>query len=223
MKDNLYAKETLVNGKRYLICDKLCQAEKDRLTREAVVKQLEQGIKGLDPFTRKATELYSHDYKGRFLRRLKDGSLRIDRAQIREDEKCDGKYVIVTSEKGLPKDEIAVIYKQLTRIEQSFRSLRSSHDLAPVFHYRDDGIMAHAFLCVLSHLPERLMEKRLEASGLDMTAGRALGTLGAMRLTKVRLKEKEYPIRTDATPEITEAFKALHYQMPPRIQMISAE
>jgi hypothetical protein len=90
-------------------------------------------------------------------------------------------------------------------------------------YHRDDRIMAHAFLCVLSHLLERLMEKKLEASGLDMTARRALGTLGAMKLTKVRLKEKEYLIRTDATPEITEIFKALHYRMPPRIQMISAE
>lgn len=30
----------------------------------------------------KATELYSHDYKGRFLRGLKDGSLRIDRMTL---------------------------------------------------------------------------------------------------------------------------------------------
>jgi transposase len=223
VKDNLYVKETLVNGKRYLICYNPYQAKKDKLTRETVVKQLEQEIKGLDPFTKKAAELYSHDYKGRFLRRLKDGSLRIDRAQVREDEKYDGKYVILTSEKELSKDEIALIYKQLSRIEQSFRSLKSLHDLAPVFHYRDDRIMAHAFLCVLSHLLERLMEKKLEASGLDMTARRALETLGAMKLTKVRLKEKEYLIRTDATPEIADIFKALHYQMPPRIQRISAE
>lgn len=92
-----------------------------------------------------------------------------------------------------------------------------------VFHYRDDKIRARAFLCVLLHLLERLMGKKLETSGLDMTARRALETLRAMRLTKVRLKEKEYLIRSDATLEIAEIFKALHYQMSPRIQMISAE
>lgn len=56
-----------------------------------------------------------------------------------------------------------------------------------------------------------------------MIARRDLETLGAMRLTRVRLKEKEYLIRTDATPEITEIFKALHYHMPRKIQMIAQE
>ncbi len=54
-----------------------------------------------------------HDYKGRFLRRRKDGSLRIDRAQVREDEKYDGKHVILTSEKELSKDEVAFIFTAL--------------------------------------------------------------------------------------------------------------
>lgn len=54
-------KETSVNGKRYLICYNPYQAKKDKLTREAVVKQFEQGIKDLDPSTKKAAGLYSHD------------------------------------------------------------------------------------------------------------------------------------------------------------------
>jgi hypothetical protein len=116
VKDNLRVKETLVNGKRYLICYNPYQAKEDSLTREAVVKQLEQEIKDLDPSTKKAVELYSHDYKGRFLRRLKDGSLRIDRARVREDEKYDGKRVLLTSEEALPKDEVAMLCKQLARI-----------------------------------------------------------------------------------------------------------
>jgi hypothetical protein len=67
------------------------------------------------------------------------------------------------------------------------------------------------------------MEKKLEASGLDVTARRALETLGAMKLTKVRLKGKEYLRRTDAPREIVEIFKALRCQMTPRIQVASAE
>jgi len=48
------------------------------------------------------------------------------------------------------------------------------------------------------------------------TARHALETLGAMKLTKTRLKDREYLIRTDSTPEITQILEALHYQMPPR-------
>lgn len=113
--------------------------------------------------------------------------------------KYDGNYVLLTSEEVLPKEEIALIYRQLTMIEQSLRSLKSLHDLVPMFHYRDDRIKAHVFLCVLLYFLERLMEKRA---------------------TKVELKGREYQIRTDVTLEITEIFEALHYQMRPRSQLL---
>ncbi|MGI6540826.1 MAG: hypothetical protein ACOX38_08625 [Bacillota bacterium] len=46
------------------------------------------------------------------MRRLKDGSLRINRTQVWEDEQYDGKYVVLTSEEVLPKEEAALIYRQ---------------------------------------------------------------------------------------------------------------
>ena len=55
-----------------------------------------------------------------------------------------------------------------------------------------------------------------------MTARRALETLGAMKLTKVRLKEG-IPETDRRSPEIVEIFKALRRQMTPRIQVASAE
>ena len=101
MKENLYVKETEVNGKRYLICYNPDHAKKDRLTREVVVKELEEEIKSLSPSSKKAAELYCHEHKGRFLRRLKTAaSASTERRQ--EDEKYDGKYVLLTSEKALP-------------------------------------------------------------------------------------------------------------------------
>ena len=56
-----------------------------------------------------------------------------------------------------------------------------------------------------------------------MTACRVRETIGEMKFTKTRLKEKDYPIRTDPTQEITHIFEALHYQMPTRIQPISTK
>jgi hypothetical protein len=68
-----------------------------------------------------------------------------------------------------------------------------------------------------------LTKKKLEDSGFDMTACRVRETIGEMKFTKTRLKEKDYPIRTDPTQEITHIFEALHYQMPTRIQPISTK
>lgn len=221
IKDNLFVKETTVNGKRYLICYNPEQDKKDKHTREAVIRTLEEEIDGLDPKSKKAAALYSHKYKGRFLRSLKDGTLRIDYAKVRDDEKYDGKYILLTSEKELTKEEIATTYKQLSKIERSFRQLKSLNDIEPVYHFTDDRIKAHAYLCILAHILECLMERKLEASDLKMTASKAIEILGRMKVINTKLNKKEYLIRTDMTAEQVEIFKALHYRPPARVDLVT--
>lgn len=223
VRDNMRVKETYVNGKRYVICYNPYQAERDKETREAVVEYLKKEIDGLNPDTKKAASLYGHRYKGRYLRKLKDGTLKIDKMQIREDEKYDGKYILLTNNEELKVDEIAVTFKRLTRIERSFRSLKSLHDLQPVYHSANRRIKAHVFICILAHLLERLLEKKLEKEDLDLTAAEAIKRLGRMKVTKAKLKDKEYLIRTDDMPEVSEIFKALHYRPPSRVEILSKE
>lgn len=218
VRDNMRVKETYVNGKRYIICYNPYQAKRDKETREAVVEYLKEEIDGLNPDTKKTASLYGHRYKGRYLRRLKDGTLKIDKMQIKKDEKYDGKYILLTNNEELEINEIAVTFKRLTKIEQSFRSLKSLHDLQPVFHSTDQRIKAHVFVCILAHLLERLLEKNLEEEDLDLTAVEAIKRLGRMKVTRAKLKDKEFLIRTDDMPEVSEIFKALHYRPPSRIQ-----
>src|SRR5690554_541648 len=221
VKDNMHVKETYVNDKRYIICYNPYQEERDKETRESVVKYLKEEIASLNPDTKKAAALYGHQYKGCYLRKLKDGTLKIDRMQIREDEKYDGKYILLSSDEKLSKEEIAITFKRLTQIERSFRSLKSLHDLDPVYHYANRRIKAHVFVCILAHLLERLMEQKLKKEGLDITATQAIKRLGRMKVTRVKLKDKEYLIRTDTTREISTIFKALHYRPPSRVEYIT--
>ncbi len=218
IKENLKVKEVDMHGKRYIICYNPIQAERDKNTREAVIKILEQEIQGLDPESKKAAALYGHRYKGRFLRRLKDGTLRIDRSQITEDEKYDGKYILLTSEKELSKEEIATTYRRLARIERSFRSLKSLQNLEPVYHHADRRIRAHVTLCVLSHLLERYMEQKLAAEDVEMTASRALEILGRMKAIYTEIKGKSYLFRTEGDSEINDLFRKLHYRPPARVE-----
>ena len=178
-------------------------------------------INWLNPDTKKASSLYGHRYKGRYLRKLKDGTLKIDRAQIREDAKYDGKYILLTSDDELSKEEIATTFKRLTRIERSFRNLKSLNNLDPVFHSADRRIRAHVFVCILAHLLERIMEMKLEKEGLELTSSKALKRLGRMKATKTKLNDKEFLVRTDSNEKISEIFKALHYQPPSRVEIIS--
>jgi len=221
IRPNLQVKEACVNGRRYIICQNPSRTRKDRYIREEVVESLEEEIKQLGPKTKEAARLYGHKYKGRFLKKLKDGTLKIDYAQIREDEKYDGKYILCTSDKNLSPEEIAITYKRLSEIERSFRSLKSLHDMEPTYHSVDRRIKAHVNICVLAHLLERILEKKLEKEGVILTASKALRYLKELQMARMTLKNRNVLVRGEITPEISRIFKALHYSFPSRVQFLS--
>ncbi len=221
VSENLCVKEVDTDRGRYIICFNPIQAKRDKAIREKTVEELAEEIKELDPDSKKAAELYGHRFKGRFLRRLQDGTLRLDKSRIREDERYDGKYILLTNDRQMEKEEIATTYKHLTQIERSFRSLKSLHDLEPVYHHADRRIRAHVAVCVLAHLLERVLEKKLASEGLEMTAEKALQALGRMKAIQSDIDGEPYLFRTEGDDEINSIFKALHYRPPSRVERLS--
>ena len=95
----------------------------------------------------------------RYLRILKSGQVRIDRAAIREVEKYDGKWVIDTNDDTISLEDAACGYKGLMVIERCFRSLkRTQIRMTPMYHWASRRIEAHVKICVLSLLIERIAE-----------------------------------------------------------------
>lgn len=220
IRENLFVKEAEVDGGRYLICYNPQEADHDREVRQAILAQLEDDLRDLRPGSRKAAELWSHPLKARFLRRLKDGSLRLDRARAAEEARYDGKYVLRTSRRDLEASEVALVYHQLLTVERSFRSLKSLQQIAPVFHYHDRRIRAHVFVCVLAHLLERLLENKLHATGMEITASRALRQLARLQLIPAAIGQKHWLVRTDVTPQAAAILAALRYRLPPKLQEV---
>jgi len=66
-------------------------------------------------------------------------------------EARDGCYVLRTDRSDLSDKEIWETYVTLTRIEKSFRGLKSSLGLRPNFHRDEDRIDAHMFVSVLAY------------------------------------------------------------------------
>lgn len=86
-------------------------------------------------------------------------SLKLDK--IQEEEKFDGYYSIVTSEKNLSDKEIRDIYKGLWRIEESFKITKSELETRPVYVWTEESIEAHFLSCFVSLLIIRLLEQKL--------------------------------------------------------------
>jgi len=104
---------------------------------------------------------------------------------LRYEAQLDGTTILTTNNTTLSDAEVVARYKELTRIEASFRDLKSLLDLRPVYHRRARRIAAHVFVCVLALLVEEVLERKLRAAGLaGVTAAAALRELKRLRVLR---------------------------------------
>ena len=94
---------------------------------------------------------------------IADGyDLSINQERIKEEEKYDGYYSIVTSEEHLSDIEIRRIYRGLAKIEETFKVTKSGLEARPVWVSRKDHIESHFLTCFIALVLIRLIEKKLD-------------------------------------------------------------
>jgi len=85
----------------------------------------------------------------------------LDLDKIKEDEKYDGYYSIVTSELYMETNEIVSTYRGLWEIEETFRITKSDLQARPVFVYDESHIKAHFLSCFISLMILRIIQKKI--------------------------------------------------------------
>src|SRR4029077_9188159 len=125
--------------------------------------------------------------------KLNSGVLEFSESEthLGREKKIEGKYVIMTSEKGLSVLDAVALYKELTDVESGFRQLKDVLALRPIYHQIEPRVKAHIFVAALALLVQRLLGRRLEESGLDLSPSRALQALSTIRLVHFRLEGQE--------------------------------
>lgn len=138
-------------------------------------------------------------------------------------EKCDGKLAIHTDDETLRPEEIYRIYKDLQEIERSFRSLKSVIRIRPTFHWTERRVRAHAFLCVLALLVERVVRLKLRAAGVARSPHAALKELGRLTHVRIDLPGRPEPVHVLANQDPVQLalFKALEVEPLTRIRLQS--
>jgi len=84
-----------------------------------------------------------------------------DEEKLRQEEKFDGYYAIITSEWKKTDQEIMEIYRGLWRIEEAFKVTKSDLAARPVYLSRNDHIQAHFLICFVALVIVRLLVLRL--------------------------------------------------------------
>ncbi|ACL01977.1 transposase IS4 family protein [Desulfatibacillum aliphaticivorans] len=224
VRDNLEIKEVTAGDgacrRRYVIVRNPKQVKRDQATRERLIRRAEQEIEAIGDLTGKkhtkaACALLSHRSMGKYVRELKSGKLKINKAKITEEEKLDGKYLLSCSDDTLSPEEIALGYKQLLEVERAFRTLKSTLDLRPVYHRKDERIRSHVTLCWLALLLVRLIE--LETG---MTWNQVRRILERLHMGEFFLNNSRILQRTELTQDQNKLLKKLKIKPPPLIKKI---
>lgn len=85
----------------------------------------------------------------------------LDLDLIKEEEKFDGYYSIVTSELDMKDEEVIETYRGLWKIEESFKITKTCLKSRPVYVKTDAHIEAHFLTCFLSLLILRILEMKM--------------------------------------------------------------
>ena len=217
---NLQVKEVVLDEgvmrDRFIVCRNPVEATRDAAIRERLVGGLEAAIAGSDERSPAERAKLACDLRGkptnrRFLRTTSAGLLRIDRAAVAADARLDGKFLLRTSDPTLSAEDVALGYKQLLEVERGWRDMKTTLDLRPVYHRREDRIRSHVLLCWLSLLLIRIAETETGDTWRNLR-------FELEKCHRVRFAGSAGDVlqRTELTARQAAIFKALGVPEPPR-------
>jgi transposase len=166
--ENLRIKEVFVGDgerrRRYIVCHNPDEETRQRKHRESVLVELAAELEALSScdqhaHTQRESELRASRRFGKYLRLTKGGRLENDRAKVTAEARLDGKFVVHSNDDTLTAEDVALGYKQLMRVEQAWRTLKTGLEMRPVYHHAVHRIHAHVAITVLALLLERVAER----------------------------------------------------------------
>jgi transposase len=123
--------------------------------------------------------------------------LSLDREKIEEDLGLMGYYTLMTSELEMDEHEVIDKYHGLSRIEDSFRVIKSDLEGRPVYVHDPGHINAHFLVCFIALTMIRILQyKILKADGKAANSARGWG----MGLPADRIKTALLGFKADALP-----------------------
>lgn len=212
---NLEVKEVRVGERRYVVCRNPQEALKNAATREAILDKLRQTVEKQGPKAVIGNKGYA-----RFLKVAK-GSVSIDEDAIKRDARLDGKFVLTTNT-ALPTDQVALTYKSLWRVERTFREQKSTLEVWPIYHQRDDTSMGHIVASFLALRLEVDLQQRLEERMVEVSWPDLMRDLGQVQSVLLDLDGQRYQLRTDMLGSAHHAFAVAGVRPPPPVTLLAA-
>src|SRR5271166_6623442 len=207
----LEAKEVRVGSRRYVVCRNLNEAQRDALLRESVLKSLRASLRSGDK------SLVGNSAYRRYLKTPDKMHFEIDEQRVAEDARYDGLYVLRTN---TSLDPLAVMlrYRELLKVEDIFRTTKAILDTRPIYHQKDATIRGHVFCSFLALVLRKALEDRLAAARVKTECGALIRELDRLQEVETEQDGKRFILRTPATGDVGNVFRAVGVALPPNIR-----
>jgi transposase len=195
-------------GRRIITTYSEKRAGKDRNEREERIK------KGLSLMNQKG--IIERKARRNFLKKAgASNEYMIDEALIERDKQYDGLACIATNSRKLGIEEILDAYKQLYKIEQTFRTFKSYLETRPMFHWTEARIRGHLCLCYIAFTALNYLGNRLRRKGLNISEAKIRTILSKMELSLIDFNDTEYYLRSSQSEDTAKIAKILELKKPP--------
>ena len=210
VNDSLWVKEVKVGEVRYVLCFNPEEAKRDAEERKAIVDNLGEKIK-----SGTLKKVLTGDAQ-RYLK-LEKERFSLNYEKIEKEARYDGKYVLRTNTE-LKTQEVALAYKNLWLVENTFRNIKDILKIRPIFLWTPARVRGHVFVCFLAFLLTVTLQKKLLLMGIKESLWDTLRDVRKMKAVLLRVKDESYLVRTELKGMAHLAFKAVGLSPPSRVK-----
>lgn len=179
---------TLEVGDKTIICTySEKRAKKDKHDRLEKLEKAQKLLKAPSNLKKKASRFY--------LKSTGKEKYELDQSKIDNAAKYDG-LIAISTNTNVSTTEVLDQYKQLYKIEQSFRTFKSHLEVRPLFHWTDTRIEGHICMCYMALTMQNWILSKANKSKCKVTESTLRATLNKMQLSEVQNEDKQYYIRS---------------------------
>jgi hypothetical protein len=208
-RGDVYVKSIKDQGETYVLAKSKARLQKERAIRH---RKLRTYLRGLDKLRKNYRD------RDRFLKRLgvllheagscskcvdiqlppegkkvspKNFKYRFNRQAYRQMIHRDGKYFLRTNQTGKHPVELWEQYMLQTRVEQSFKELKSDLSIRPIHHHLESRVDAHIFIAFMSYCLQTTLRQKLKHSAPGLTSQSALEIFSKIQLLDVYIPTQD--------------------------------
>jgi transposase len=209
--DIVSAHQIIAEGKRLVLGYSKKRAERDKKQRDLLLERLQ---KRLDKSS-KPKSITKSAYNS-YLTMEGESRMKIDPQKVEENAKWDGFFGFYTNNGSMSNKQIVLTYQMLWKIENSFRVLKSTLDLRPVYHWTEKRIQGHIMICFLSLYMLRAIEYKINRQEkLNISTDEIFNHLDKIKAVTINAFKKRVVMRTEITDENNLTLRALGIKIPP--------